>query len=162
MRAVRRPSYLLSFLAIQAARQQAKFVERYGGAWLVWEPGTWQPPSRALVETMSAPKSATEATKPTDTDALCFALGDGPLVSVGRAPENDCVVSDATVSRQHVELLRAGDTWSVRPVGGRHAELNGRVLRGELTLAAFDQLGLGNVKLTFFPSHDALKTRLTS
>lgn len=157
------PSYLLSFLAIQAARLQAKFGQKYGGGWLVWEPGSWQPPNRALVQTMGVTKErATSATAPTDTDALCFSLGESPLVKVGRALDNDCVVSDATVSRNHLELRHSPAGWQVNAVGGRLVELNGRRLTSEKALVAFDQLRLGNVTLTFFPTHEALLTRLQS
>lgn len=157
------PSYLLSFLAIQAARLPATFGQKYGGGWLVWEPGSWQPPNRALVQTMGVTKErATSATSPTDTDALCFSLGEGPVVRVGRAPDNDCVVSDATVSRQHVKLQHSPAGWRVHSVGGRLVEINGRRLTNEQALVAFDQLRLGNVTLTFFPTHEALLTRLQS
>lgn len=158
-----RPSYLLSFLAIQASRLEAKFAEKYGGGWLVWEPGSWQPPDRALVQTMGVTKErATSASKPTDTDALCFSLGVEASVRIGRALENDCVVSDATVSRQHLELRHGATGWSVRPVGGRRVEVNGRAISGEQVLVSLDRLTLGNVTLTFFPTHEALLSRLQS
>lgn len=157
---VSRPSFLLSFLAIQSTRQGAKFADRHAGAWLVWEPGTWQPPSRAMLETMGVSRDTSKATKPTATDALCFSLGTGPVVTVGRAQENDCVVSDATVSRQHVELVFGHDGWTVRPAERRQFELNGRVHVTARKLAAFDQLGLGNVVLTFVPDHHALLSRM--
>lgn len=142
------PSYLLSFVAIQALRLGPKFPQRYGGAWLVWEPGAWQPPSRSLVNTMGSTGGG-QPTTPTHTDALCFHLGDEGHVKVGRAPDNECVVSDATVSRHHLELFTKDGAWWVRPAEGRQVTLNGQVLRGAFMLTARDKLQLGDVTLTF-------------
>ena len=142
------PSYLLSFVAIQAVRLGEKFPQRYGGAWLVWEPGTWQPPSRDLLNTMGSSGGA-PATTPTHTDALCFHLGQDGQVKVGRAPDNDCVVSDATVSRHHLDLFTKDGRWWVRPAAGRQVTLNGQVLRGAFMLSPRDKLHLGDATLTF-------------
>lgn len=142
------PSFLLSFVAIQALRLGAKFHQRYGGVWLVWEPGTWQPPSRSLVNTIGSTGSG-PATTPTHTDALCFHLGHEGQVKVGRAPENDCVVSDATVSRHHVDVFSKDGAWWVQPAEGRQVGLNGRVQRAAFMVSPHDQLQLGDVTLTF-------------
>lgn len=148
-RGVARPSYLLSFISIQALRLKAKFAARYPGAWLVWEPGAWQPPSRAMVNTVGVPAGA-PATSPTQTDALCFFLGrQTGVVTIGRAPENDCVVSDATVSRHHADLFERDGRWWVRAAEGRQLGLNGYALPAEAVLSPHDQLQLGNVTLTF-------------
>lgn len=147
-RVVTTPSYLLSFVALQALRLGAKFPQRYGGAWLVWEPGAWQPPSRSLVNTMGGTGSA-PATTPTHTDALCFHLGHQGHVKVGRAPDNDCVVSDATVSRHHLEVFTQESAWWVKAAEGRQVALNGRVLRTPFKLSPHDKLQLGDVMLAF-------------
>ncbi|MDP1920616.1 MAG: FHA domain-containing protein [Myxococcales bacterium] len=144
-----RPSYLLSFISIQALRLQATFAAKYPGAWLIWEPGAWQPPSRAMVNTVGVPVGA-PATAPTQTDSLCFSLGRNVgLVSIGRAPENDCVVSDATVSRHHADLFERAGRWWVRAAEGRQLALNGQPLTAEAVLSRHDHLQLGNVTLTF-------------
>lgn len=144
-----RPSYLLSFISIQALRLKAKFAAKYPGGWLVWEPGAWQPPSRAMLNTVGVPAGA-PATAPTQTDALCFFLGkDVGVVSIGRAPENDCVVSDATVSRHHADLIEREGRWWVRAAPERRLGLNGQALEAEALLTPHDQLQLGNVTLTF-------------
>lgn len=151
-----RPSYLLSYIAIQASRlTDALFHERFGGGWLVWEPGAWQPPSRLLTVTVS-PSRAEPPTAPTQTDALCFHLGEGGTVRVGRSPDNDCVVSDATVSRHHCELVHLDGGWRVRALNDRLVGLNHRPIAGEMKLSPHDRLYLGDVTLTF---DDALGLR---
>lgn len=144
--AVPRPSFLLSFLAIQSLRLGDRFAGKYPGHWLIWEPGQWQPPSRDLLQTMNV--SAPSATRPSQTDALCFQLG-GDEVRIGRAPENDCVLSDATVSREHLQLLKRGDTWFARPLNERAVLVNGALFTEERALRTKDQVQLGNVTLTF-------------
>ncbi len=144
-----RPSYLLSFIGIQTLRLKAKFAEKYPGAWLVWEPGVWQPPGSAMMKTVGVPTGA-PTTAPTQSDALCFFLGrDVGVVTVGRAPESDCVVSDATVSRHHAELFEREGRWWVRPAAKRQLSLQGKVVGAEAVLAPHDRLQLGNVTLTF-------------
>lgn len=144
-----RPSYLLSYIAIQSSRlSDARFHEKFGGAWLVWEPGTWQPPSRQVTATLGASRNG-PPTAPSHTDALCFHLGDSGTVRVGRAPDNDCVVSDATVSRHHCELVVVDGAWRVRAVEGRLVGLNHRPIAGETKLSPHDRLYLGDVTLTF-------------
>ena len=146
---VPRPSYLLSFVSIQALRLSSKFAEKYPGAWLVWEPGAWQPPSRAMLNTVGVPTGA-PVTAPSQTDALCFFLGRAVgVLSLGRAPESDCVVSDATVSRHHADLFEHDGRWWVRPAAGRQLALNGQAVNAEVVLAPHDRLQLGNVTLTF-------------
>lgn len=142
------PSYLLSFVALQALRLGARFSQRHGGVWLVWEPGAWQPPSRSLVNTIGGTGSA-PATTPTHTDALCFHLGQEGRVMVGRAPDNDCVVSDATVSRRHLEVFFNEGAWWAKAAEGRQVALNGQVLRAPSRLSPHDKLQLGDVTLTF-------------
>jgi pSer/pThr/pTyr-binding forkhead associated (FHA) protein len=143
-----RPSYLLSYIAIQRSRlSEAQFSERFGGAWLVWEPGTWQPPSKQLTVTLGASRGP--PTAPSQTDALCFSLGETGSFRVGRAPDNDCVVSDATVSRYHCEILFRDGAWRVRSVDGRLVGLNHRPIPGETKLSPHDRLYLGDVTLTF-------------
>lgn len=68
---------------------------------------------------------------------------------MGRAPDNDCVVSDATVSRHHVDLFTKNGGWWVRPAEGRQVTLNGQVLRGAFMLSPRDKLQLGDATLTF-------------
>lgn len=138
----------MSFVAIQALRQPAKFSERFGGCWLVWEPGTWQPPSRDLLQTLGATADA-KPVRPTQSDALCFHLGAGQgPIRVGRAPENDCVVSDATVSRAHFVLQELGGSWWLQVAQGRQVTLRGQRVVGDVELEPGDSVQVGNVTLT--------------
>jgi hypothetical protein len=143
---------MLSFLGIQEARLgAAKFDEKFSGAFLVWEPGSWLPPSKALAQTVGPPADPLAPKRPTQTDALCFHLGAEPglVVTVGRAPENDCVISDATVGRSHLLLTNEPRGWTVRAVGGRPVQVLGVALRQVANLRPGDGLQVGNVSLTF-------------
>ncbi|MCU0701662.1 MAG: FHA domain-containing protein [Myxococcaceae bacterium] len=147
-----RPSYMLSFLGIQEVRLGAqRFDEKFEGAFLVWEPGNWLPPSKGLVQTVGPSGDPLAPKRPTQTDALCFHLGAEPgvVITVGRAPENDCIVSDATVGRSHLLLTNEPRGWTVRAVGGRPVQVLGVALRQVANLRPGDTLQIGNVALTF-------------
>jgi hypothetical protein len=154
---------MLSFLAIQEVRLGAGFDAKFGGAFLVWEPGTWLPPSKALAQTVGPPADPMAAKRPTQTDALCFHLGEEPgvVVTVGRTPENDCVISDATVGRSHLLLTNEPHGWTVRAVGGRPVQILGAALRTVANLRPGDGMQIGNVTLTF-SDVATLRSRITA
>ena len=65
--------------------------------------------------------------------SAALVLGDGSRVSVGeepiimgRAPECDIELADATVSRRHAEVVRDGDAWFIRDLGSSNGtKVNG-------------------------------------
>jgi FHA domain/Domain of unknown function (DUF1707) len=68
-------------------------------------------------------------------------------LTIGRAADCDCVVSDPTVSRHHAELRRDGGRWLIRDLGSR----NGTRVNGVLVLEAVevypgDRLALGDAR----------------
>jgi hypothetical protein len=69
--------------------------------------------------------------------------------TVGRLPDCDVTLDDASVSRRHAELTETNGTWEISDLGST----NGVKLNGERVqtarLADGDRLELGNVKLTF-------------
>jgi hypothetical protein len=71
-----------------------------------------------------------------------------PLV-VGRGAGCNLLLSDPTVSRQHIELRREGDAWIVHDLGSLNGvSVNGwRVDRAELRNG--DVISLGAVELVF-------------
>lgn len=72
----------------------------------------------------------------------------GRLMTVGRAPDNDVVVSDPLVSATHAALERVGSAWSIRDLGSRNGTfVNGERLRGERIIAATDEIRIGDTVL---------------
>jgi hypothetical protein len=77
-----------------------------------------------------------------------FAL-DGVSVRIGRATDNDLVLSDERLSRHHAELRRAGGRWTLVDLGSRNGTyVNGR-RAGEIALADGDRIRVGSVELIF-------------
>jgi hypothetical protein len=163
-------SYLLSWLRKRfATTDMAAFEKLHPHDWLVWEPGAWHPPERAghtLVAGAQGPwpPAAGAAATGAAGEALAIALarqGRRPYVTLGRGPENDLVIDDATLSRVHLVLMRAADgTWTVRDAGSS----NGSRLAGQrlepgkpLPLPPGTRLEAGEVRLTFHDPADLLR-----
>ncbi len=73
------------------------------------------------------------------------------LNSVGRLPDNDVVIDDATVSRRHCAVVVHSDlTVEIHDVASKNGTLvNGRRLQGPTRLRENDEIGLSDRKLTF-------------
>jgi hypothetical protein len=143
------PSYLSTFLFSQQLRGAEAFAAKYVGDWLVWEPGPWQAPAR---NTLSTFKADVTSTTPQQGDALCFLIGpaNGRSLRVGRDPGNDLLISDGTVSRQHVVLTGADGSWTVKATAGRKAIVGGVAIpETGLKLVPGAMLKLGGVSLSF-------------
>jgi hypothetical protein len=78
-----------------------------------------------------------------------FALADD-LVEIGRAPENDIILDDATVSRRHAVVLRHSNSFAVMDVGSRNGTFLDSVrITGETRLSTSQQLQIGVFKMFF-------------
>jgi hypothetical protein len=81
-------------------------------------------------------------------DGTRVAVGEDPVI-IGRAPECDVELADATVSRRHAEIVRDGDAWFVRDLGSSNGtKLNGAGVVDQI-LNDGDELRLGSVTLRF-------------
>jgi len=128
----------------------------------VWEPGEWHPPERAghtLVAAAEAPRPAGKGA----AEALAIALTRNPrrpYVTVGRGPENDVVIDDATLSRIHLVLMRSDDgTWTIRDAGSSNGSrlADRRLEPGKPEgLRCGARLEAGSVRLTFHDPADLL------
>jgi pSer/pThr/pTyr-binding forkhead associated (FHA) protein len=80
----------------------------------------------------------------------------GELVRLGRAAENDIVIIDATLSRQHCELFAlGGGGWGVRDSGsGNGVVIDDKRITGDSELADGDALVLGGVTVVYRESTD--------
>lgn len=73
----------------------------------------------------------------------------GSRLTVGRGRSNDIVLGDASVSREHAELVSAAAGWKLRDLNSTNGvTVNGTKVR-EHTLASGDRIAFGNVELRF-------------
>jgi pSer/pThr/pTyr-binding forkhead associated (FHA) protein len=78
------------------------------------------------------------------------------LNTIGRAPENDVVVSDAYVSRRHCAVLvHAGDGCELHDIASKNGTfLNGRKLSGPTPLNIGDEIRMCDCQLVFMTKPD--------
>ena len=68
----------------------------------------------------------------------------GKIVSIGRDPSNDLVLSDAMVSRRHAILERRGEQYVLRDNGSSNGTMvNGDRVLSEQTLNDGDLIAIG-------------------
>ncbi|MBL8922015.1 MAG: FHA domain-containing protein [Myxococcaceae bacterium] len=149
-----------SLLARQLALVETqRFVGRYPHAWLVWTlgPSSVQRPSIdvSIADTKHPSGEAPPPGPPLVGDAICFALkaAPGAVVRIGRALENDLVVSDLSVSRLHarLELSAAGWTLATLPTAGTTRVREAALAPGSaVVLSPRDRLSLGDAHLVFY------------
>jgi hypothetical protein len=68
-------------------------------------------------------------------------------VTIGRAPDCDCHLTEPSVSRRHAQLRRVDETWLLRDLGSSNGtRLNGIRVIEEIEVRPGDQLSLGGVR----------------
>lgn len=146
------------------------FRERYPNGWLVWERGSWHVPEvgEELAATRLPHRDIVDCLP--SSDVLCFELSHEPEADIdvplklGRAAENDLVVSDATVSREHLQFGFDGERWWVQPLEEAAAcTINGvRMDRQHRTpLISGVQITVGDITLTYH-SADSFGARVAA
>lgn len=74
----------------------------------------------------------------------------GTRTDLGRSPECDVVLADATVSRRHATIERGETGYLLRDLGSRYgSKVNGRTCADQMKLTHGDEILLGSVALTF-------------
>ena len=95
--------------------------------------------------------------QPVHGDGLCFPLRvhEGATLRLGRAEDNELVISDLTVSRVHAQLELTPDGWRVVAVNAPLLS-GGDVVAPGSTLPLTSGLGLelGRVRLVFHEAKD--------
>lgn len=147
---------LLSLLSRQCLLLKANgFRERYPHGWLVWEAGEWNVPDVGEeLGTTRLPLSDVADCLP-QSDVLCFEVAPPPpgtVLKVGRGAENDVVINDATVSREHLEVGFDGERCWARPLAeASETSVNGvpmdRIHKTPLITGV--RLVVGGVALTY-------------
>ena len=77
-----------------------------------------------------------------------FQPADGRTL-VGRSPECDIFLDDVTVSRQHAEILREDDTFTIRDLGSLNGTYVNRKRTESAELEDDDEVQIGKYRLTF-------------
>ncbi len=148
--------YLISWLTKSASGQHLEeFIRVRPEEWLVWEAGPWRPTYQnkdTLAhegERSSPPHGAGESL------AISLDLDPKkPYLSLGRGPDNDIVIDDATLSRLHLLFTRDEAGWSVRDAGST----NGTTVEGAklgpdpVALQPGLRVVAGSVRLTYYDS----------
>jgi pSer/pThr/pTyr-binding forkhead associated (FHA) protein len=98
-----------------------------------------------------SPSSARRAYLLVQTDGappVQFDLG-GPLISIGRASDNDVIVDDALVSRHHCQLKLQHGAYSFADLGSRNGSfVNGQPV-SEIALGPGDRIRIGSTEIEF-------------
>ena len=143
--------YSIEELRALARGRPEDFCTRFRHAWLVWEPGPWRRAS-PFARTIRPDDEDTPPPLPRP-QAQCVPLdvGEGPaFIRVGRSPQCEVMINDATVSRVHLGLARdtAGD-WHCVALSASASYLEVFMTIGEAQhLSDGDQVRVGEVVLT--------------
>lgn len=156
-------AFMISFVTRQLLfSPRSEVAPKYPNSWLVWEPGAWVAPHQG-VHTTLVPTSA-QPERPVQGDALCFELANSATpIHVGRAPECEIVINDATVSRLHLELAQQPDkSWTANVTGSRGAWVKGATVPtgSTIPLRSGLQLQLGDVAVTYYDADGFLQRAL--
>ncbi len=74
----------------------------------------------------------------------------GETLTLGRSPENDVVLSDRGISKQHLQLVGSGNEWKLEDRGSRNGViLNGRRITGAESLTDGDLIRVGDHEFQF-------------
>lgn len=68
---------------------------------------------------------------------------------IGRSPECDIFLDDVTVSRRHAELVREGDSFTIRDLGSLNGTYVNRRRIESAVLSDDDEVQIGKYRLTF-------------
>ena len=68
---------------------------------------------------------------------------------MGRHPDSDIFLDDITVSRNHAEIRREGDGFSLHDTGSLNGTYVSRERVEEAPLASGDEIQIGKFKLVF-------------
>ena len=83
-------------------------------------------------------------------------LLDEDVVRAGRHPDSEIFLDDVTVSRQHAEFHRSGDSFTVSDSGSLNGTYVNRDRIDTVQLTDGDEVQIGKYRLVFFAGHESL------
>ena len=150
-------AFKMSLLAAQRQLLADRFAERHPWPWLIWEVAS-VPPEREKPQSMVSTAMPEELVVPAQADPVCFELK-GESIMLGRTPDNDLVMLDATVSRHQLLLRLVGGRYVAAAVPDAAPVLIGATpleLGAAYALNAGDRLRLGGTMLTYLGSAELI------
>ncbi len=145
--------YLLSWLARQYRESDlSTFLRERPEAWLIWEAGPWRPPAPRHAQTISPAEVRAPFTSGEPVAVALEPPEGGRVVRLGRGPDNEIVIDEATLSRSHLAFAQAGERWMVRDVGSSNGTRVGGVRLGTdpVPLRSGTVIEAGAARLTFY------------
>jgi pSer/pThr/pTyr-binding forkhead associated (FHA) protein len=82
-------------------------------------------------------------------------LLDNDVIKAGRNPDSDIFLDDVTVSRQHADFHRSGDSFTVTDSGSLNGTYVNRDRIDTVHLTDGDEVQIGKYRLVFFAGHEA-------
>ena len=112
-------------------------------------PTRWSSPGPAPTRRRPTPPGAPTCwSAPTAQPPVQFDLG-GPLISIGRASDNDVIVDDPMVSRHHCQLKLQHGAYGFADLGSRNGSfVNGQPV-SEIALGPGDVIRIGDTEIEF-------------
>jgi hypothetical protein len=146
------------------ALARAQFEERHGRAFLLLSAADLSTPRPSITEVRLDDDAPARVESTANLALMVYALrrngrSAGHLITVGRAPDNDVVVPDVSISRFHAFVKQgANGGWLMQDAGST----NGTTVNGSSVprqghgppaeLSSGDDVRLGQVELTFLDS----------
>jgi phosphoserine phosphatase RsbU/P len=95
-------------------------------------------------------------------DKFCvWELGDS-AAGIGRSSKHLIQIVDATVSKDHAQIERSGQGWTLTDLGSRNGtRVNGNEIHEPTTIQSGDRIEIGHVPLRLTAEHPHQPTRLT-
>ncbi len=102
------------------------------------------------VDFASLMQSVVASSESAETPPLASYVVSPPTCGVGRGLENDIVIDDMSISREHAQILKDGDDYYLEDLQSRNGTLlNGHVILDATPLVNGDLISFGFVKLQF-------------
>ena len=116
------PLLLMTIAADAATLDRVRFLQKYRRPVLVairWRESAW---SGAAYDSTARNTAADHDTDSDRAAAPCWEIpaDAGPVVTLGRAPDNDIVIPEPNLSKWHLELVSTASGWVVRDLGSRN------------------------------------------
>lgn len=86
---------------------------------------------------------------------------DKDTYTIGSGPNNDLVISDATVSKQHCELQFTNEGYVIRDLGSTNGTIVQGMMVGEAVMNQSTEFQLGETRIVFCPLREATEYNLS-